>query len=270
MKTILILLSLLISFLSFPNNLSFAASKKQNFARITNDNTNLYSLPNNEDENILFEIPKSYFVELISQYDETFFKAKYIDIVGYVKVSEVKPVATPPQNPYAVNIRFRVYSSDGINVRTEPYTKNGLETVKGTLTVLDENVIYYGKKCGEEVVKNRGNTWFYCKYKNPKETIYGYVYAGFCDMLTTINTNNEEINYTDNPFFITQNEIINNHLKNNNSKNLIFIFTLLPTFVFLYLLFKPSKIINKEKKSKLNALITPQTKQRKTYDDFEL
>jgi hypothetical protein len=220
----------------------------------------------------LFEIPKSYFVELISQYDDVFYKAKYIDITGYIKINEVSPVSTAPQNPYANDITFRVYSSDGINVRTEPYTKNGLETIKGSLTVLDENVFYYGKIEGEEVIKNRGNIWYYCKYKTNKEMIYGYVYAGYCDMLTKINENNEEATYTSNPFFITQSEIINNQLTTNNSiKNTILILTTIPTILFLFLLFKPYQITKKEKQNKKSILIKPKQKENKTfYDDYEI
>lgn len=272
MKSLFIVISILL-FKSFDLSFSYAETQNKNYARILEDKVYLYSLPNEDSENILFELPKTYFVELISQYDNSFYKIKYIDITGYVKIDQVTPVSTTPQVPFLENITFRVYSSDGINVRTEPHTKNGLETIKGSLTVLDENVFYYGKVVGEEVVKNRGNTWYYCKYKTNKETIYGYVYAGFCDMLTTINNNNETLEYTNNPFFITQSEIINNHLtSNNNIKNLIIILTIIPTIVFLFLLFKPYKIINAENKKKINTLIKPKKHKRNNYyyDDYEI
>ena len=272
MKTLFIIFIFFLSFSQKELCFSFAATKTQNFARITTDSVYIYSLPDNNSKNILFEIPKSYFVELISQYDEYFYKAKYIDITGYVKINEVNPVSSAPQNPYANNITFRVYSSDGINVRTEPYTKNGLETIKGSLTVLDENVFYYGKIEGEEVIKNRGNVWYYCKYKTNKEIICGYVYAGYCDMLTKINENNETSTYTTNPFFITQSEIINTQLTtNDNIKNTILIFTTIPTIIFLFLLFKPYQITNKEKHKKNNSLIQAKNKERKNlYDDYEI
>ena len=146
---------LIIAFLFFNSNIetTSASSNSKNYARITQNQVYLYTLPEDKYENVLFEIPKTYFVELLSQHNNLFYKAKYIDIVGFVKVDDVLPVSTAPQNPYADNIRFRVYSSDGVNVRTEPYIKNGLETIKGSLTVLDENVIYYGKIEGEEAVK---------------------------------------------------------------------------------------------------------------------
>lgn len=272
MKSLFFISIIAFSFLNFNIATTYAGSNSENYARITRNQVYLYTLPEDKNENVLFEIPKSYFVELLSQHNDLFYKAKYIDIVGFIKIDDVLPVSTTPQNPYADNIRFRVYSSDGVNIRTEPYIKNGLETIKGSLTVLDENVIYYGKIEGEEAVKNRGTTWYYCKYKTNKESIYGYVYAGFCDMLTQITENEEISTFTNNPFFITQDEIINTQLSSNNTtKNIILTLTIIPTIIFLYLLFKPYKIKNKNPKNKSDLFIKAKTqKNQKLYDDYEL
>ena len=271
MLKLIIFLSIFISFNCF-NNQAFAYSKSKHFARVENNETYIYSLPNDKSENMLFEIPKTYFVELISQYNETFYKAKYLDLTGYVKINEVTPVSNTPTSPYASEITFRVYSSDGINIRSEPHTKNGLETIKGSLTVLDENIMYYGKISGEEVIKNRGTTWYYCKYKNNREVIMGYVYAGFCDMLTTIEEHDEETIACDNPF-INNNIEINTSIKSNevNIKNLILIFTIIPTLFLIFLLFKPFKILENESKKQVNKIFKNKKKTTKTiYDDFEL
>ena len=269
MLKLLIYLSIFLSFNGFLNQ-SYAYTKSKYFAKIENSETYIYSLPNDKNENKLFEIPKTYFVELLSQYNEYFYKAKYLDLTGYVKINEVSPVTNTPSNPYANNITFRVYSNDGLNIRSEPHTKNGLETIKGSLNVLDENIMYYGKISGEEVIKNRGTTWYYCKYKNDREVVLGYVYAGFCDMLSPIKENNENFTVCNNPF-TTNNTEINSTTNNKDVKSLILIFTITPTLFLILLLFKPFKIIEKESKKQTKSILKRKRKTNRTlYDDFEL
>ena len=271
MLKLLIFLSFFLSFNSFLDE-PHAYTKTKYFAKIENSETYIYSLPNDKNENKLFEIPKSYFVELLSQYNETFYKAKYLDLTGYIKINEVTPVSNTPTTPYADNITFRVYSSDGLNIRNEPSTKNGLETIKGSLTVLDENIMYYGKISGEEVVKNRGSIWYYCKYKNNHEVILGYVYAGFCDMLSPIEENKENFTICNNPFNIQNTETNSNtqHSK-TDIKNLILILTIIPTLFLIFLLFKPFKIIEEENKKKVKKIFRKKNKTTKAiYNDFEL
>lgn len=267
MKKLILLILLFIILLTTPIQTTFA--KNENYARIILNNTYLYSTPNTNNDNMLFELPNSYFVQLISQYDETFYKVKYIDLVGYVKISEVQPVSTTPTKPYLSDITFRVYSSDGIYIRSTPSTKNETTNIKGEVSILDENIIYYGKIDGEECVKNRGNIWYYCKYKNDNETVLGYIYAGYCDMLSEIIENDEVLTTSNNPFKTTQTAILNEQLKPSNSiKNVILILTTLPSLVLIYMLFKPSKILNNKNKIKHKNKYIKTTKSYSEEDNY--
>jgi len=150
------------------------ANKIQWFARIFDDNIYLYKTPNNTvSDNIYFVLQPTYFVELLEEANSTFYKAKYLDIEGYVKKNEVQVVATPPRTPYANNINFRIFNNSSQIMRTIPSASGGNSTQVCFLPLFSQDAQFYGYIEGESAIPQRTNIWYFCKYTLDK-TYYGY------------------------------------------------------------------------------------------------
>ena len=176
------------------------ASDSPTFARIMKDNVCFYRSPTNIDEssNIYFDLPKTYFVELLDNANADFYQARYMNIIGYVKKESVQAVASTPTSPYLSNTTFRVYANLSQNLRTSP---NKTETnLIVNIPILTRNILLIGKINGECLIEGRTNQWFYCRYVGDK--IYeGYVYSDFCDEISPQIDNTEEVTYIPNPTF---------------------------------------------------------------------
>ncbi|MBQ9792381.1 MAG: hypothetical protein IJW32_01360, partial [Clostridia bacterium] len=63
------------------------SSRETYFAQVLFEQVCLYKTPVNDNStsNIIFEIPKTYFVELLDNTNEYFYFARYSTITGYVK-----------------------------------------------------------------------------------------------------------------------------------------------------------------------------------------
>lgn len=239
------------------------------YAQITQDNVYLYK--NNSSKatsNAMFEIPNSYFVQLLSNIDDTFYKAQYRDVVGYVLKSSVTPVKETPKTPYLVNTTFRVYASNGTNILSQPYsTKSALTLANVNLL---EQIDYYGKISGDEYVEGRGTTWYYCKDKSSNAK--GYLYKGYCDDLTAIPLNTEIVTPTKFPNLDDDNSYLYNLINLTTPlKILLIILIILPCLVIVYLMFKPFDLEKKRakikaSKAKANAI----NKIQKIVDDEQL
>lgn len=250
MKKFLITIILCFVFISTPFNYLLAKASSSQYttyiyAKIQNDNTYLYkSCSSTSISNAYFAIPNSYFVLIISNMDEVFYKVQYKDVVGYVIKNEVLPVAETPVNPYLKNITFRVYSSDGTNVLSSPFNTLNANIIQ-TISVLEE-VEYYGQIIGDELIENRGNIWYYCKTKSNN---YGYLYKGLCDNLSLITPNTETVTPISYPFNDEDNSYLYNLVDMSILlKIIIIILVSLPCVGIFYLLFKP---FNKTKKQNL-------------------
>lgn len=247
MKKFLLSILICFVFLIFPFGKTQNCIAKSNYitytyAQIKQDDVYLYkSTSSSAPINAYFKLPKTYFVLLLSNLDDTFYKAQYKDVVGFVLKSSVVPVKETPTNPYPQNITFRVYTSDGTNMLTSAYnTKNS--TVAGTASVL-ETLEYYGEISGDEFVENRGTTWYYGKNsKNQK----GYLYAGYCDDLTSIQPNTEVVTQTEYPSFNDNSSYLYNLVNLTTPlKILLLVLVISPCFLLIYLLFKPFKLEKK-------------------------
>lgn len=242
----------------------YAEESTKHYARIKNMGVYLYKTENQtyDNSNIMFLLENTYFVELLEDTNDTFYKAKYLNAIGYVKKTDVQCVRGTPLNPYATNISFRVFAQNGINIRNTPQSSKGLSNTIGTIPYLESNITYYGKITGEEAIPFRGNTWYYCSYvKNGVETM-GYVYSGYCDLLSTINLNLEVLEEIDKPEFTKQTSAIISDDDNEKgtilpgvsrtNEILIIVAVCIPGFIIIYLLFKPSLKSNTENKKTKN------------------
>lgn len=219
----------------------YATESKTYFAKILFDQVYLYKSPvdSNDISNIYFELPKTYFVELLSK-NGIFYEARYLDFKGYVKKDSVQAIDSTPTNPFLNNISFRVYAELSQSLYSNPNSTSNLIT---TIPNLTKNITYFGKINGECLIEGRTDVWYYCKFSN----FYGYVYSDFCDEMQPIAPNTEEVNYITNPSFEIQTPKINTIPITNNAVGIIIGILSIPALIFVFFILKGSKILNKEK-----------------------
>lgn len=220
------------------------------YARVKSANVKLYKTATEVEDysNYYFYIPETYFVELLSYENENFFSARYMDIYGYVKISDVQCVSGIPTNPFASKISFRVFLPSGIDLRSSPSQSDGLNTLS-TINFLETNLQYYGSISGEEAIIYKGTDWYFCKYTKGGSEQNGYVYSVFCDLLSTISPNTEILEYTSEPIFETKNTSTEVSSEENTisslpstSQILIIIAICIPCIFLIYLIFRPTRI----------------------------
>lgn len=231
------------------------------YARVENSSTYFYSFPqNNVSDNALFLLPESYFVLLLSNYNDSFYKAQYRDLVGYVLKDEVFPVDETPENPFLEDFTFWVFSSDGRNVYSTPTSSNSTVT---TTAELHEEIDYYGTISGEEMVSGRGTTWYYCKVND----MFGYLYEGLCDTSSTILENTEVVTHITNPFEDDESYLYNLVEMTSGLKILVLFLLIVPALFLIYLLFKPFKMEEEMKKIKQHSKAQTIKQIQDYYDD---
>lgn len=249
MKKIFVIIScFLFIFISiFVIQSSLASEVSANFtngyAVVKNNNSYFYryTLDNPAVNNKYFLLEKSYFVKILENVDDYFYKAEYNGIKGYVKKIDVEFVEEIPENPYLCNITFDVYSGSSVELRTEPSTENGIGSIITTLPSGLKNLNYFGKLTGEESIKGLGNIWIYCSYLTPEnEEIFGYIYSPLTVNLSPINENSEQLTVVSVNDYFPLNSLLYLSL---STKNLIIIAITIPSLYIAYLFIKPTKIL---------------------------
>lgn len=242
---------LIISF--YENTNVYANLDEFYYAQVQDKNVYLYNAPNGTP---LFEIPETFYVKLTKDAENGYYKATYQEINGYVLATEIQCVANEPATPYLYGVSFRNYGQQSSELRTEPTRMGGASTLICELPLYETNFSYIGKICGEEVVPNRGDIWYYCKYiKNNQEKI-GYIYSGLIDMMTTYY-NNPLDSY---PIIKHQwKENTNSNIQNmatialpNSKETLIILAICIPTIVIIAFLFSPVPKLKTNTKSHKN------------------
>lgn len=228
----------------------YAVDNTTYYARVLFEQVYLYKTPtdNNHYSNILFELPKTYFVELLSK-DGNFYEARYLNYVGYVKKDSVQAVSSTPINPFLNNVKFRVYAELSQSLWSSPSTEISSSSLITQIPHLTSNIEYIGKIYGESLIEGRTNIWYYCKYSSTKD-YYGYVYSDFCDEMPVIANNTENIDYINNPTFEVYVEPTKTIPIDNNYVGIIVGILTVPALVFAFMVIKGSKIINHERPHK--------------------
>jgi len=228
---------------------AYAATDVEYYARIMYDDVMLYKEPVELDDfsNVHFILPRTYFVKLIDETPNGFFKVNYLDFTGYVKKEYVQTIVGTPITPFLENINFRVYSEQSRDLRSEPSTLTGSSSQVAYIPLMNRNLTFYGKIVGEELISGRTNIWYYCKY-SAEQDYYGYVYSDFCDELTAIQENTEQVTYAENPNFNPEIETTPNAIPlNSNATGIIVAVLCLPACAFLFMIFKNKTILSHEK-----------------------
>ena len=216
------------------------------YARVLFEQVYLYRSNSNDNSinNIYFEIPKTYFVELLGV-EGDFYKARYSNFTGYVKKDSVQATNSTPISPFLNNINFRVYSSESETMWSLPSTQSPSKQVT-QLPHLTKDVQYFGKINGESITVGRTNIWYFCKFNSTNS--YGYIYSDFCDEMPAIPTNNEQVEYVSNPSFqVSSEQEIQAVPKESNVVGVIVGIMSIPAVIFIFMLLKGGKIFNAEK-----------------------
>ena len=253
----------------FCTNIFFAASPKivlaegPIFAKVETSGVFLYNSPISEENYKVFEIPATYYVELLADAkDESglFYSARYIDVFGYVKKSEVLAVEGTPNHPFATNASFRIFSPSGLDLKSTPSNETPFNRIVN-VPYLCTDLVFYGQILGDEMIPDKSNTWYYCKYISGTSVYYGYLYSDLCDKLSTIPQNTEILPKFEGELFvpILEPEAAPSPLSalNIEVKLLVIIAVCLPCLALIYLIFKPTKLVadnGTEKSKKIKRL----------------
>lgn len=220
------------------------------FARIVADDVFFYREPNeNDSKSIYFILPKTYFVKLLSNYDENFYLAEYKQFSGYVKKNEVKAVAETPNSPYFEDTNFRVYAELSRDLRSEPSSISGSSITLANIPLLCNDLTFYGAIHGESKISGRTDVWYYCKFVAEQE-YYGYVYSDFCDEfdISQIPLNTENLTFISNPTFEKLEKVPTTLPSKNKNIPIIILILTFPALIFIYLIIKNSRLFSSQNK----------------------
>ena len=202
-------------------------AKPPMYAQIKNSNTYLYkSAESNQNKWCLIE--KSYFVKLISNYNNDYYKAEYNGLTGFVLKADIQLINETPSVPYPI---ATFNTPNNCYLRKSPKVKDVIDNTICVIPAGSKKLKYIGKIIGEEAVDFKGSIWYLTEY----EDNIGYVYSGYTSNVSIISENIEQVSiYTGNTF-----EKVNP--LTNIDCVVIIILTLLPTLLILYMLYKPKK-----------------------------
>jgi len=224
-RTFILILLILIN---ISNSQKFIYASTTKYARIESS-TEIFKEPstNINLDNIICIAEESYFVEIISEFED-FYKVSYNSISGFIKKSHLKEISNTPTTPYPYNIKITI--SSNCNLRTTPTTKSTVNNVVSTIYT-DSEIKFIGRTYGEEAIDFGGSTWYYvCVNGN-----YGYIYNKYVKNITPIYENKESFTYAS-PI----NETIQNPITHTPSLLIIIILSI-PLIAVLIILYIPNK-----------------------------
>lgn len=214
----------------FSNSFSYASANVSGFAQIKQSNTYLYKIiDHNENvKNKWCLLEPTYFVQIISRYNDDYFKVSYNGITGFVKQSDVQLVNEKPRNPYPTNIHFDLTNTN-CYLRNSPKIKDVVNNILDIIPASTKNLNYIGKTIGEEAIDFKGTVWYLIEYNNK----LGYVYSAYTSNITPIYPNAEQVTSKNYNLFNTINPITNPMVA------FMIILILIPCLFIIILLYKP-------------------------------
>lgn len=217
-----------------PNSASkmnyIARAESENFyAKITAQNTSLYSSPNTS--SALFTLPYSYFVK-VDGVDGEFYEATYNGISGYVLKSEVSLMEGEPLSPYF---------SAQISVFTDHFLYAQPNSNASVIYELVENdfLTYFGNIVGERV-SDKSDVWYYSSITKNGTTYFGYLYSQIANSLPEISINTELFKEVDEDVFSNSPPEFTS--LSPGTKAILIIAIIIPSVFILFFLIKPSAL----------------------------
>ena len=144
-------------------------------------------------QNMYFEIPESYFVNIISRPKQNIFKVKYGDFIGFIDVAFASIVSFTPKTPTLSGITFSIKSEAGTQLRNSPDAQNS-NNILTNIPANAQGLTYIAKLAAERPTGGTSDVWYYAIYSpqnSPTSVYYGYVYSERTENLTVIPANIE-------------------------------------------------------------------------------
>ena len=205
---------------------TFANNDEESYARITDDEVFLYKILNeqNQPENILFKLPKSYFV-ILKEETEDFFYVKFQDFCGYVQKDKLQRVYETPATPFPVDITFSINKIASAIVKDNP----SVEGKNLGIIPSGKKVNFVGEVQGDEAIVGLGNTWFFCSFEEDDQILTGYIYSALTENLSPIPENTEELSLTPH---VNANSFLSENITNTNNLWLVGVLCVVAFFLF--------------------------------------
>lgn len=285
-KAILFLCLLLFSisiFASINLNIFCKHSKATETSKITyakaNENCILYKTNSmsNDINNIYFYIPPTYFVAILSNFNNEIYRVQYLNFTGFCYSSCLDKVSFTPTNPYLTNVSFSINSFSGTQVWSLPSDTKGIKFT--TISANTTGIEYIASVNGDIPIGGNSNVWYYARFTpatNTTSVYEGYIYSEAVVNLSNIPSNLEveDLPEQHSPNTIT----INGPLK------IILIILICLPFIILFIvsLIKALNQINNKKKltketqtattpmvsaNNINFIKKPKTKLKSIYED---
>lgn len=244
-------MKILLLILILANSLPIGYTRASNvaYARINSYNVYLYRSPVADEsfDNLYFAIDRTYFVQITDSANDDFYCANYNGISGYVKKSQVNFVLNKPTTPYVTGKTFRVYGDQSRSLRNEPSDKKGADSLIEYLPLYTTNLTYIGSIAGDEVISERTNVWYFCRYSG-ETTKYGYIYSDMCDQMSTILLNTESCEYINEPAWLST--AVSSQKLTQKNTNIVIGILAVPTIIITFLLLAGHKILSKANSTK--------------------
>lgn len=209
---------------------------------LTNDCFLLQDTSNTEKK--LFLLEQSYFVKVIEDFNNVFYRVNYLDFEGFVEKSKIKFVEEYPEIPFLCGITFDIYSLGNVCLRSSPKKLDDDSNILCTVPANTKNLLYYGKISGEEAIDGLGNVWYYSAYQDDLGNVYkGYVYSPLTNNLSSIASSDENLTYVNISSFVPVDNLL---YLNLSTKNILIVITAIPTFFVVILFALPNKFKNND------------------------
>ena len=213
------------------------------YAKVMTNDCYLFSSPENKTGMFLLE--QSYFVKVVDDFDNVFFKVKYLEFEGFVEKSKVCFVEEYPENPFLVGITFDIYDLGNVCLRSSPKSNDDDSNILCVVGVSSKDLTYYGKCSGEEAILGLGNVWFYAGYQDENGNLFkGYIYSPLTRNLSAISSSKENLTLVSVTNFLPVENLL---YLNLSTKNMLVAITAIPTLLIVFLMTVPTRIIEKKK-----------------------
>lgn len=245
-----------------PNDIVVNANSIK-FARVNSSGCYLYRTAtlNPQIGNIWCELENSYFVEIVSDYNDNFYKVNYNSIIGFAYKKNINEVVSVPSNPFPSGINVSINSQSGCYMRSSPISKTTTNNIIKTLDKGTKNILFIGYVHGDESVDLKGNLWYLVKYG----TDIGYIYSDYVESKVTIYPNLEEINLLNNNYSST----LINPLTNTTTL-IIVVSIMIPCLIILILLFCPKPKTSKIRDGKTDVKVVDINELTDIYNDVDI
>ena len=259
MKKLTFILSFFLFLMSFISHKNALAEEKVfYYAKISSNSTYLCSTPS--ENSAMIEIPYSYFVKVEYVIDD-YFKVSYDNVEGYVKKDKVSLMKGTPEVPFA-SATFKLFVPYGL------YSSANSASTKICDIDTSQTVKYYGRISGQQL-SSSSNNWYYCSLINGDQTVFGYVFSGVTDYLTTISINNETFESVTEDVFSSTPQASEFSTLSSGTKILLIVSISIPSLLILYFLIKPSRILKLNKSKKIQQKNPKKTRRHSDYFEFD-